>query len=95
MRREDRPRETGHGVAVVGERDPAGVPGDEGAGDRRLEPPDVLRDRRLADAEALTGEREAAGLGDREERAEQDRVEHGGPPVGTRSSDRPFDFAMD
>ncbi|MEG8036829.1 hypothetical protein QP157_16395 [Sphingomonas sp. LR61] len=77
VRREDRPGEAGHRVAVVGEGDATGVAGDEGAGHRGLEPPDVLGDGWLADAEAGSSLREALRLGDGQEGLQQDRIEHG------------------
>ncbi|VXA94999.1 hypothetical protein CURTO8I2_130003 [Curtobacterium sp. 8I-2] len=104
---EDRPREPRHRVPVVGERDATGVPGDQGACHRGLQTPDVLRHRRLADAEPGAGLREAAGLRHGKERLQQDRIEHRAPRSFARAFElsfeqpsmrafaRSFDIAMD
>jgi hypothetical protein len=73
---EDCASEAEERVTVVGEADHAGISRDEGAACGVFELADVLADRRLAQLQQLGRAGEAQRLSDRDEGAEQNRVEH-------------------
>ncbi len=79
MRRQDRARESGHGIPVVGEPDVPGVACDEHSSGGILQFAHVLAHGGLAQPEFDAGVGEAAGIRDGEKRSQQDGIKHGTP----------------
>jgi hypothetical protein len=76
VRGQDLTGESGHGLAVHGQRDAAGVPDEQRPPHGVLQLADVLTDRGLPETQAGRGPREAERLGHRQKGAQQFRVVH-------------------
>jgi hypothetical protein len=79
MRRENRARETGHGIPVVGKAHVPGVARDEYSASGILEFAYVLAHGWLAQSELDAGVGEAARIRNGEEGSQQDGIKHRAP----------------
>lgn len=76
MRGEDGTGETGHGIAIIGHAYFPGITGYQHPSGSRLQFPDVLAHRGLAQLESFSGPGEAERVSDGKEGAELNRIEH-------------------